>query len=364
MSCRPFLFVLAFLLPAVLALALPSRAMALGPEYTVDTDDGYDWIQLTSREWLKGELVSLYEDELTFDSDHFGVLKLDLEDVARLRSARVLSVRLLGDETRTGQVQIDGQSFSVDGAVSAFSGGLAQLLAVTPEAKTLRDLWDAELGFGSTIRSGNADTAETNVMASIERRGSRNRFQADYIGNFQETDGEEIANNHRINTSMYQFTGQQLFWRPFRGQFFRDPFQNIEQQWTLETGIGYEVMDTSRTEWLLGAGLGANYVRYQSVEVGEDRDSTSPALTLSSDFETELTNWMDYLLQLQVTFLDEDGGEYQHHFVTGLSTDLIGDLDLDVSFVWDRIQRPQQREDGTTPEQDDFRFLISVGYEF
>ena len=39
--------------------------------------DGFDWVQLTSDEWLKGELVSLYEGTLEFDSDHLGVLEID-----------------------------------------------------------------------------------------------------------------------------------------------------------------------------------------------------------------------------------------------------------------------------------------------
>ena len=36
-------------------------------------DDKFDWIQLTSGEWLKGELKFLYDFQVEFDSD-----KLDL----------------------------------------------------------------------------------------------------------------------------------------------------------------------------------------------------------------------------------------------------------------------------------------------
>ena len=37
---------------------------------------------------------------------------------------------------------------------------------------------------------------------------------------------------------------------------------------------------------------------------------------------------------------------------------------MDVSFIWERTEKPQQGTDGTTPEQDDHRLLISVGYEY
>jgi hypothetical protein len=38
--------------------------------------EGFDWIQLTSGEWLKGELKVLYNDSLEFDSDELDLLKL------------------------------------------------------------------------------------------------------------------------------------------------------------------------------------------------------------------------------------------------------------------------------------------------
>ena len=47
-----------------------------------------------------------------------------------------------------------------------------------------------------------------------------------------------------------------------------------------------------------------------------------------------------------------------------LSTELTGRLDLDVSFVWDRIQKPQARADGSVPEKDDYRLMLGLGFEF
>jgi len=96
----------------------------------------------------------------------------------------------------------------------------------------------------------------------------------------------------------------------------------------------------------------------------QSRDTTSPSLTLGTDFETELTSWIDYLFEFQMTFLDEDSGSYQHHLVSTLSTDLVGDLDFDVSLVWDRTENPPRSSDGAVPEQDDFWLTVGVGFEF
>ena len=50
-------------------------------------DTEFDWIQLASGEWLKGELKTVYDYQMEFDSDELGLLKIDLEDKAnRLKS--------------------------------------------------------------------------------------------------------------------------------------------------------------------------------------------------------------------------------------------------------------------------------------
>ena len=57
-------------------------------------DDKFDWIQLESDEWLKGEIITLYNFVLEFDSDELGVLKIDWDDVRRLRSAGHISLQV------------------------------------------------------------------------------------------------------------------------------------------------------------------------------------------------------------------------------------------------------------------------------
>jgi len=176
----------------------------------------------------------------------------------------------------------------------------------------------------ASISGRAADTIEYNLLLGLERRTPGSRIALDYLGNFNETEGTQIANNHRLNGNWDRFRGNRLFWRPLIGQYYRDIFQNIDHQGTLETGLGYELIDNSRTDWTVSAGLGINYIRYRSVEEGLDRGQRSPAFSLGTNFETELTLWMDYLFLAHMTFVDEDSGAYQHHLLTTLSTELTG----------------------------------------
>ena len=337
---------------------------ATQPAVFVPPDDGYDWIQLTSGEWLKGEVIGLFDDEVEFDSDILEELVLDAEDVSRFYSPRTFGISIRGYELFSGQLRIDEQAVFVtaDGQVQTFAR--EQLLAVTVSAERERDRWSGELTLGMNVRQGNTDLIEYNAIAGLERRTPRSRMFVDYIGSFNETEGIRIANNHRVNVVFDKFSGTRFFWRPFIGQYFRDPFQNIDHQLTLETGLGLEITDTSRTEWDVWSAVGINGIRRVSVESGQPSSIRSPALSLGTNFDTELTSWLDYLFSFQMTFLDSESGKYQHHLLTTLSTDLVHNIDFDVSFVWDRTESPPPDATGTIPKKDDFRLMVGVSFEF
>ena len=39
-------------------------------------------------------------------------------------------------------------------------------------------------------------------------------------------------------------------------------------------------------------------------------------------------------------------------------------LDFDLTFVWDRTEKPRKDDLGNIPEQDDFRMVVGLGIEF
>ena len=330
----------------------------------VPPNDGYDWLRLVSGEWLRGELIGAFGDEVEFDSDILDDLVIDADDIDQFYSPRVFAVSIRGREIITGQVHVRAETVTVLVGEDALEFSRDELVAVTASAERERDRWSGVVSLGINVRQGNSEFVEYNMIAGVERRTAQSRTFVDYLGNFNETEGVQVANNHRVSGVLDRFSGSRLFWRPLIFQYFRDPFQNIEQQGTLETGLGYELTDTSRTEWDIFAGVGANHVERVSVELGQPASSTSPALSVGTNFETEITSWMDYLFSFTATFIDEESGSYQHHLLTTLSSDLTGNFDVDISFVWDRTQNPPPLADGAKPERDDFRLLVGLSYEF
>jgi putative salt-induced outer membrane protein YdiY len=325
--------------------------------------DEFDWVQLTSGEWLKGEIKVMYEASLEFDSDKLDLLSLDLEDIQQIRSAQVLNVRMKGGETATGKVLMEDGSIRVLGDTPAeYDRG--DLLSVTAGVPRERNYWVGKVSAGGNLRSGNTDQVELSTAASFKRRTVENRVSLDYLGNFSETNDVQSANNQRANAVWDWFFSETLFLRPVFLEYFSDPFQNIDSRYTIGTGLGYQLIDTSRTDWSIFAGPAWQSTRFDQVEPGESRSEDTWALSAGTTFDTELTDRIDFTYDYRFQFTSPESGRYNHHMIGTFEIELTDSLDLDLSLVWDRIEKPRPDDNGTVPKQDDYRLIIGVGYDF
>jgi putative salt-induced outer membrane protein YdiY len=201
-------------------------------------------------------------------------------------------------------------------------------------------------------------------MANLKRRTASSRFTADYLANYSQSGEDETANNQRLSGYYDRFLTARFFWQLLAGEYYRDPFTNIDGQYSLSSGAGYDIIHTSKTEWSLSLGIGYQQQKFVSVEPGKDDASTSPFATFGTRFDYEVTGNLDFVYDYTSRWLNEENGQYTHHMLTKLSFDLIKDFDLDVSLIWDHIESPQPLEDGSIPLQDDYQLIVSLAYDF
>ncbi len=326
--------------------------------------DQFDWIQLKSGEWLKGELKVLYMKKLEFDSDELDLLEFDWEDVKQIRGHRIFSVRLEGPITVEGLLQVTEDKVFITVGEERQEFERSQLVAIAPGAPREIDYWSAKLSAGLNFARGNTEQTQYSAIANIKRRTSATRFVTDYLGNFTKTEGVQTVNNQRLNTYFDILKTRKYFFRPFFGEYFRDPIKNIDSRVTLGAGMGYHIIDTSKTEWDVSGGPAYQRTRFESVEPGQNSSESTPAFVAGTYFKRELTKTVDFDFRYDLQILNEESGTYTHHFVAALETELTGWLDFDVSFVWDRTKDPTPEADGTVPKSDDFYLIFSLGIDF
>ena len=333
-------------------------------------DSEFDWIQLTSSEWLKGDFRVMYDFTLEFDSDELGLLEFDIVDVRQLRTRAMKTVFVQGEGGRRdsyvlrGLLEMKGDQLVLRRSEHEVIIPREQIISIAGGRQRERDYWSGALSLGINGRGGNTETIDTTVQASIKRRTARTRFHADYLANYSATKRVDTANNQRLSGFHDWFLTSRFYWKTVEGEVYRDPFTNIDAQFSASTGIGYDLIRTPRTEWTVNTGLGYQELRFVSVQPGEADSSSSPFFTAGTRLDYELTGHIDILYDYSLRVLNEENGQYTHHMLGTMSFDIIGDLDLDLTLIWDRIESPQPDADNILPKQDDYQLIVSLTYDF
>ncbi|SES94775.1 DUF481 domain-containing protein [Thalassotalea agarivorans] len=349
-----------------ISLVLSGAVFAQNQTPAPVVDNEWDWLKLTSNEWLKGDLVALYDDSLEFDSDNLGLLSIDWGDVAELYSKDSQSIRLTDDRILEGRlVYKDGQITIGGQAVDA-----SMLISIASAADDEWGLWDGSISFGLDIKDGNTKQQDITTTAEIKRRSSSSRFQTNYLGSHSKstdvTTGIETTtvNSDRVNSFFDLFISQRLFFRAADYEYFSDEFQNIHSRNTLGIALGYTLVDTSDITLEMALGPSYQITKFDVVAAGEEDEEDSYVVSFSTTFDWEIVSDVDYFFDYNVKKVSEEAGNYLHHLETGIEISVVNDLDVNFTYYVDRTDNPKADDTGLVPEQNDTRFVVSVSYDF
>jgi len=329
----------------------------------------FDWVQLTSGEWLRGELKSMYNKKLEFDSDKLDLLTIDWEDVKYLQSFQPGNVKIENHGSIVGVLTISDKKITVKNKQEIIEFNRDEIISFSPAGDREIDLWSINFTLGINLKSGNTEQVDTNLKLSAKRRTADSRFLLDYIGNLSKTNAisgnlVETINNHRLSGALDIYVTRYFFYNPINIEFYIDPFQNIELRTTIGAGLGYTFVDTGITEWNVTVGPAYISTKYSSVQAGDDIHVESGSLKISTELDTELTKTIDFIYKYNMLVSEKKSGGYSHHMIATLQSEISKELDLDISAVWDRMTYPTQDEAGVEPEQDDFQVLLGMSYSF
>jgi len=326
--------------------------------------DEFDWIQLNSGEWLKGEFKVLYDDSVEFDSEELDLLRIDWSDIKQVRGADTFAVNIEGRDDVVGRLEVNGDRVMIVAAGESQEFNRADVISIAQGVPKERNYWSGKFTLGLNISQGNSDRQDLNLALNAKRRTADSRFLTDYLGFYSKSDQIKTDDNHRLRSTYDIFRTRRFFWRPLLGEVFRDPFQNISYQLTVGAGAGYQLIDTSKTEWSIAAGPAFKYTKFETVEAGENDSESTPALWAGTNYDRELNSKMDLILGYNTIIGNQDSGGYTHHAIATLETELLSWLDFDTSFIWDHVQNPTRDSDGTVPDKNDYRFVIGLGVDF
>jgi len=328
------------------------------------TPVAYDWVQTKSGEWFKGEIKALFDDKLEFDSDEVGLYTFDFDDVVRIKSYHIISVNIENLASFPGILRLKGDNLTIIQGENRYEFKRQDMVSFAPDGEYERNFWSGKASVGLDIRSGNTKQYDYSAQINMQRRTSMSRLSFDYLGRITSKDDKETANDHRLNQKYDRYITKHFFWTPVFSEIYTDKYKNINNQLTLGLGVGYTLIDTKKTTWSVSGGPAFLYTRYETVSKEKSIDSFSPALELSTKYELEINKITDITYSYKLTLSDSAAGKYKHHMLLTLENELTSWLDLDITGIWDFTLEPEQAEDKTFPEKNDYQLLIGFSIEF
>jgi len=324
-----------------------------------------DWLQLKSGEWLRGRITILQKDSLEFDSDELDDLIIEWKNVKYLKSYEPYKLRFdsQGRTPITGVIEVINDIVKVTTDYDEKIFKRSDLLTIASGKETEISYWKSKITFSLNLREGNTKQTDFTSKINAKRRTTDSKLVLDYLGNFTEVEQTQTINNHRLNATYNFYLTRNFFLTPFFSEFYRDPFQNIDQRIKLGIGAGYSLINNNETEWDITGGPAYQETRFESVQVGKNQTDGTFTLTLGSNFETELNDRVDLQGSYSMALGDKEIGNYTHHALFTVGTELTDKLDLDVTAIWDYVRKPVADINGNTPEKDDFRVMIGLGYD-
>jgi len=322
----------------------------------------FDWVQFTNGEWLKGEIEEFQDGKFSFESDELDTLQLDWDNVYAVYSNKQNLLLFQDNTVLQGTLAIEGDTVIVTTTEGERRFQRGELRTIIPGEQTEWSYWSGKLSLGLTVRSGNVNQRDLSNFAYIQRRTPNLRSRLEYAGSISSTMGEQTANNHRALFRNDRYLTSRTYLRIPSFEWYRDKFQNIDYRLTPSAGLGLDIVDTGTIEWSVGSGAGYQYTRFDHVPPGLDRSDGTFAALAGTFFTWEATDDIDVEASYMITAPVPDVEEYNHHAAVGLSLDIWGDFELDVQFIWDRINEPAPSTSGDLPEKDDFRLHLGLGW--
>ncbi len=214
-------------------------------------NDGSDWVQLKSGEWLRGEIKYVQNKEVEFDSDELDQQTLKLKDVRSLYTAHQMFTRFDYGLPLYGMVVISNDVVTVE-SEPPVSLSRDDLIGITyGSGKTGWSNWSGDFNLGLSIQSGNNEQTTLSTSAELARRTPNTTLLIDYLGNYSQVNNVQSADNKRVNTTYDVRLNQDWFVRPVQLEYYQDTLANISYRLTGGVGAGYYVFDRTGLEWTI-----------------------------------------------------------------------------------------------------------------
>ena len=339
----------------------------IGDTYAIKFGDTFDWVQMSSGEWVKGNIKRMRDESIEFDSDDLGMLYLDFGDVLIVHSPQTNTYVFDNRVSATGPAVIMEDVIIVQTDEGTKTFPRSELESIV-EGERERDWWSMKLRFGLQLNRGNTDQLTYNIDFNTKREDRLTLLDLNYNASFGRTDGVQNVKRH-LGEGLFQvFLGSRWWVTPLFGQLFNDTFQAIQFRASPAAGAGVHLIDKPKVKWDFQTGVGYQFLRYTSeADPTLENPQHDAFIPLFTYWDFDITGDIDLTLSWLTNLVVTTIGNTNHTGKADLAIELTSVLDLDIAFLFLRTEQPAQpavTDPPATPvEKNDYQLIVGISLE-
>ena len=205
---------------------------------------------------------------------------------------------------------------------------LLSSFAIAQAPQEVPPVYTGNLGGGLALTSGNTDTQNFNLTAGVTR-DPKTRNVIKGTAAYLRGDQNDILNLDRTGINIrdeYTVSGRTFVFGQM--DYLRDKFKEIIFLWVPAGGIGYKLINTSSTQFIVDGAVGGLIEKNPGTE-----SSKSGSLIPGQRFQHKLSATTTFTESLSTIFKTKDFGDSLTNFSAGLTTSLVGNLELKLEFI-------------------------------
>ena len=351
---------------AAMATAQEQTSAGVPESFIIEFGDSFDWVQMVSGEWIKGNIERMRDETMEFDSDKLDMLYLDFADIALVHSPQENTYVFDERISATGPAIITADQVIVQTDEGTKTFARSELESII-EGEREKDWWSMKLRFGLTLNRGNTDQLTYDIAFNTRREDRLTLLDLNYNASFGRTNRVQNVNRHLGEALFQVFLGSRWWVTPAFGQLFNDRFQNIRFRATPAAGAGVHIIDAPKVTWDFQSGLGYQYLNYKDASQltgvsNPQHDAFIPLFTYADfDITGEIDLTLSWLTNLVVTTI----GNTNHTGKADLAIELTSVLDLNLAFLYLRTEQPAPPPDPAAPpiEKNDYQLVVGITLE-
>jgi putative salt-induced outer membrane protein YdiY len=317
-----------------------------------------DELKLKNGDRVSGKVVGFGDNKLVFKTEAFGEVKVAVEAIASITTDEIVAVEFKDGGHATGSLSPLGNNTTrlTRPDRTTLPLHLAEISEIYPDGKipppTFK--WTGHIDAGVGKHTGNTRLEDYDIDAEAIGRRDKHRITSDGHYHWEKANGQETIDNSKFRIEYDRFLSKEIYLY-LSGGAEHDQFADLRLRTTIGPGLGYQIVDTARTQ--LSFEGGPAYVT-ENYYTAPDKDFPSA--------RWQITYRMWVFGRFAQLFLNNEGhvdeidpADVLMHTKAGVRLPFRDGLQLALKVRWTYDTEPAP---GT--KSSDQKYIMSVGYHW